>query len=63
MESGLGVSALNPRNMTAGMMVWADGPHDLPELTEVIRTGAVADAEVLAALRDTLASSLIERGT
>jgi DNA-binding transcriptional LysR family regulator len=61
-DAGLGVSALNPRNLTPAMVAWEDGPKDLPDLSEVIRTGSSADDEVLAALRETLSSALVERG-
>jgi len=61
-DAGLGVSALNPRNLTPSMVVWEEGPSDLPELSEVIRTGASAHDEVLAALRETLSTALVERG-
>ena len=60
-ESGLGVAALNPRNITDGMVEWGDGAkYPLPDLTEVIRTGVGGDAEVLGALRDALATALVE---
>lgn len=61
-EAGLGVSALNPRNFTPSMVGWDGGPDDLPELSEVIRTGSSSDDEVLAALRETLSTALVERG-
>ena len=61
-ESGLGISALNARNITDAMQTWAhNDAHPLPELCEVIRTSADGDPEVLGALRDALATSLGDR--
>ena len=61
-ESGLGIAALNRRNLTEGMQTWAHSDaHPLPELCEVIRTSADGDPEVLGALRDALATSLGDR--
>ena len=61
-EAGLGIAALNPRNVTDSMAVWDhDDSLPLPELCEVIRMSADGDAEVLGALRDALASSLGDR--
>lgn len=60
-EAGLGIAALNPRNITNGMTIWSEGPkYPLPDLTEVIRTGEGGDADVLSALRDALATALVE---
>ncbi len=61
-ESGLGVCALNTRNITNDMVPWERGKKlALPDLTEVVRTGTGGDPEPLAALRDALASSLGDR--
>lgn len=61
-ESGLGVCALNTRNITDAMVPWERGESiALPELTEVVRTGDGGDAEALAALREALATSLGDR--
>lgn len=61
-EAGLGIAALNPRNVTASMITWErDKAHDLPDLCEVIRTSSDGDTEVLGALRDALANSLGDR--
>jgi DNA-binding transcriptional LysR family regulator len=61
-ESGLGIAALNPRNITETMTTWTgNANHPLPELCEVIRTSADGDSDVLGALRDALASSLGDR--
>ncbi len=61
-EAGLGIAALNPRNVTDAMVIWEhDDTHPLPELCEVIRMSVDGDAEVLGALRDALASSLGDR--
>ncbi len=61
-DAGLGLAALNPRNMTDSMTIWThDGRFVLPELTEVIRTTNDGDPEVLDALRDSLATSLGDR--
>ena len=63
-ESGLGIAALNTRNITSGMVVWAESSeHPLPQLSEVIRTGEGGDADVLAALRDALTTALVEKRT
>lgn len=63
-ESGLGIAALNPRNITDGMVEWSQGETlPLPQLTEVIRMGEGADTEVLRALRDALATALVENRT
>jgi len=61
-EAGLGVAALNPRNLTDHMVPWEHSDRfPLPELSEVIRSGTVADADVLAALKESLRTSLTER--
>lgn len=61
-EAGLGICALNPRNFTGGMQVWEHASdHPLPELVEVVRTSTDGDPEVLGALRDSLANSLMDR--
>ena len=61
-EAGLGIAALNPRNITDQMTVWDHNKnHPLPELSEVIRTGSGGDAALLQALRDTLTASLSDR--
>lgn len=63
-EAGLGVAALNPRNITEPMTVWAHNDrHPLPELSEVIRTGPGGDAALLTALRETLTAALTARHT
>lgn len=60
--AGLGVAALNPRNITDAMVPWEhDRAHPLPELCEVVRTSVDGDAEVLGALRDALVNSLGDR--
>lgn len=61
-ESGLGVCALNTRNITNAMVPWTRGKKiALPKLTEVVRTGAGGDPDALAALREALTSSLGDR--
>ena len=61
-ESGLGIAALNSRNLTDAMTVWErDDDHPLPELCEVVRVSGDGDQEVLLALRDALVSSLGDR--
>ncbi|MGI9606948.1 MAG: LysR substrate-binding domain-containing protein [Acidimicrobiales bacterium] len=63
-EAGLGVAALNSRNLTDQMIVWdASDRFPLPELSEVIRTGVGGDPEILGALRDTLTAALVETRT
>lgn len=60
-EAGLGVAALNTRNITGSMIRWdRHGDHPLPHLSEVIRTGEGGDPEVLAALRDALTNALVD---
>lgn len=61
-EAGLGVAALNPRNITERMTTWDyNERHPLPELSEVIRTGPGGDAVLLTALRETLTAALAAR--
>ncbi len=61
-EAGLGVAALNTRNVTEGMQPWTDGPKAaMPELCEVVRTSADGDHEVLDALRSALTTALTDR--
>ncbi len=61
-EAGLGVAALNTRNVTPDMQLWTDGPSAVgPELCEVVRTSQDGDVEILGALRSDLTSALIDR--
>lgn len=61
-EAGLGIAALNPRNVTDEMIRWDHSDrYPLPDLCEVIRAGRSADSDVLQALRDELGSALHER--
>lgn len=61
-EAGLGVCALNTRNITDAMVPWSRGQKiALPRLTEVVRTGIGGDPDVLGALREALATSLGDR--
>jgi len=63
-EAGLGIAALNPRNITSAMTEWDRADRaPLPRLSEVIRTGEGGDGEVLSALRQTLADALVETRT
>lgn len=63
-ESGLGIAALNTRNLTDEMVTWEHNERfHLPELCEVIRTAPGGDPEVLAALRDALTTALIDHRT
>ncbi len=63
-EAGLGICALNTRNITSSMAIWdRAADHPLPHLSEVIRTLPGGDAEVLAALRETLTNALVEKRT
>ncbi len=58
LEAGLGIAALNLRNVTGGMEVWqCNDDHPLPELCEVIRIASDGDMEVLGPLRDALLNS------
>ena len=60
-EAGLGIAALNSRNVTDQMVVWDRSPkHPLPQLSEVIRTGVGGDPQVLSTLRDALTTALVE---
>ena len=63
-EAGLGICALNTRNITSSMAIWdRAADHPLPHLSEVIRTLPGGDADVLAALRETLTNALVEKRT
>ncbi len=58
--AGLGIAALHSRNLTSEMREWEHaGRFPIPDISEVIRTGAGGDAEVLAALRETLTGALV----
>lgn len=59
-SAGLGVAAVHSRNLTDDMRVWEHADRFvLPDISEVIRTGVGADAEVLSALRETLSGALV----
>ncbi|MFT7475007.1 MAG: DNA-binding transcriptional LysR family regulator [Verrucomicrobiales bacterium] len=63
-EAGLGLAALNTRNVTSAMVEWEEArKHPLPQLSEVIRTGEGGDPDILAALRDALTTALVETRT
>jgi DNA-binding transcriptional LysR family regulator len=63
-EAGLGLAALNTRNITSAMVEWEEArKHPLPQLSEVIRTGEGGDPDILAALRDALTTALVETRT
>jgi DNA-binding transcriptional LysR family regulator len=63
-EAGLGLAALNTRNITSAMVAWDQAEtHPLPQLSEVIRTGEGGDLDILAALRDALTTALVETRT
>jgi len=60
---GLGVAALNDRNITAEMVVFEPGGRAsaLPDVSYVIRTARHGDQELLGALRSELRHALTER--
>ncbi len=61
-EAGLGIAALNPRNITDGMAEWKHAArYPLPELCEVVRSGQGGDPVALQALSEALISALSER--
>ncbi len=63
-EAGLGIAALNPRNITERMVTWEhNSKTPLPELSEVIRTGPGGDAEAQTALLEALTTALVEQRT
>lgn len=60
-EEGLGISALNARNVTSKMVRWADaGPSRLPTLSEIVRVGVRATSPAVVTLRNALITSLKE---
>lgn len=59
-EAGLGLAALNTRNITAGMVEWdAAAAHPIDDLCEVIRAGGGDNEEILVALREALSNALV----
>lgn len=60
---GLGIAALNDRNITAEMTVFEPGgkASALPSVSYVIRTATHGDQQLLTALRDELQHALTER--
>lgn len=58
--AGLGVAPLHSRNLTNEMRVWEHAERfPISNISEVIRTGSGSDPDVLGALRETLADSLV----